>query len=159
MRTCEHVKTDGQICGSPALRGRRRCFFHYQQKARVDRMEGHPCVPFPLLEDHESIQAAIMQVIDRLNMRTIEYRAAALMLNALKIAAANSKHARFGRDYAEYVTTLPKEDKPKQKRPLSDGSVSSQASQLPETNAQPNISDSDSPNPLSYLVDVTRMRQ
>jgi hypothetical protein len=92
-------------------------------------------------------------------MRTIEYRAAALMLNALKIAATNSKHTRFGRDYAEYVTNLPKEDKPKQKRPLSDGSVPSHASQLPDTNAQHNISDSDSPNPLSYLVDVTRMRQ
>jgi hypothetical protein len=38
-RQCEHIKTNGEFCGSPALRGRNYCYFHLTYIGRRIRAE------------------------------------------------------------------------------------------------------------------------
>lgn len=34
---CRHIRTNGERCGSPALRGQERCFFHHRDHLRRSR--------------------------------------------------------------------------------------------------------------------------
>lgn len=92
---CQHIKVDGVQCGSPALRGERRCYFHDRWQ-RVDqgkdpyRALGSGILP--ALEDANSIQLALAEVMRLAILGHIEYRVFALLLRALRIAAANVKH-------------------------------------------------------------------
>jgi hypothetical protein len=100
MRSCNHIKSDGRPCNAPALRKHSYCFFHQQQLNRrrrdyVDRL--------PILEDRAAVQVGIMQVLDRLYNKTIDYKAAALMLYGLQLASTNLKHDVFGRLNGEKV--------------------------------------------------------
>jgi hypothetical protein len=86
---CVHVRTNGVRCGSPAMRGQERCYFHDRQ--------ARPPIPhhLPLLEDANGIQCALMVVIGRLYASTIDHKTAALLLYALRIASANLKDVNF----------------------------------------------------------------
>jgi hypothetical protein len=100
MRSCNHIKSDGRPCNAPALRKHSYCFFHQQQLNRrrrdyVDRL--------PILEDRAAVQVGIMQVLDRLYNKTIDYKAAALMLYGLQLASTNLKQDIFGRLNSEKV--------------------------------------------------------
>jgi hypothetical protein len=100
MRSCNHIKSDGRPCHAPALRKHSYCFFHQQQLNRrrrdyVDRL--------PILEDRAAVQVGIMQVLDRLYNKTIDYKAAALMLYGLQLASTNLKQDIFGRLNSEKV--------------------------------------------------------
>jgi hypothetical protein len=92
---CQHIKVDGVQCGSPALRGERRCYFHDRWQ-RVDqgkdpyRALGSGVLP--ALEDANSIQLALAEVMRLAICGHIEYRVFALLLRALRIAAANVRH-------------------------------------------------------------------
>src|ERR1700690_1011725 len=92
---CQHIKVDGVQCGSPALRGERRCHFHDRWE-RVDRGATGPSAlgsnVLPALEDANSIQLALAEVMRLAIMGRIEHRVFSLLLSALRIAAANVKH-------------------------------------------------------------------
>src|SRR5450755_134524 len=93
---CQHIKVDGVQCGSPALRGERRCYFH-ERWQRVDQGTTRPHSALrsgilPALEDANSIQLALAEVMRLAIMGHIEHRVFALLLSALRIAAANVKH-------------------------------------------------------------------
>src|SRR6202142_421710 len=92
---CQHIKVDGVQCGSPALRGERRCHFHDRWE-RVDLGATGPSAlgsnVLPALEDANSIQLALAEVMRLAIMGHIEHRVFALLLSALRIAAANVKH-------------------------------------------------------------------
>ena len=66
---CQHLKINGTQCGSPALRRNRFCFFHKRfQDERIrlsaDRARrGVATFILPVLEDANSIQIALMQVM------------------------------------------------------------------------------------------------
>src|SRR5882762_5010049 len=86
---CAHIKTNGTQCGSPALREQRLCFFHekwqrQQITLKTEQAAGQaanqipgqtiadqtatqttdqPNFTLPLLEDADSVQVALMQVI------------------------------------------------------------------------------------------------
>ncbi len=98
MRHCEHVKSNGHFCGSPALRGRNYCFFHLTHIGRQLRAEQHAANPnqnplaLPLLEDAASIQLALMQVTDALLRGTLDPKRAGLVLYALQTASSNLRH-------------------------------------------------------------------
>ena len=98
MRHCEHVKSNGHFCGSPALRGRNYCFFHLTHIGRQLRAEQHAAHPnqnplaLPLLEDAASIQLALMQVTDALLRGTLDPKRAGLVLYALQTASLNLRH-------------------------------------------------------------------
>ena len=92
---CQHIKVDGVQCGSPALRGERRCYFHerwnrVEANVKSGRSLGH--TGLPPLEDANSIQLALAEVMQLAIMGHIEYRVFALLLRALRIASANLKH-------------------------------------------------------------------
>jgi hypothetical protein len=92
---CQHIKVDGVQCGSPALRGERRCYFHERWNS-VDTGKGryHSLADgvLPTLEDANSIQLALAEVMRLAIMGHVEYRVFSLLLRALRIAAANVKH-------------------------------------------------------------------
>ncbi len=95
MRTCEHIKTNGEFCGSPALRGRAYCFFHLGIMGRRLRMQKHIMLgeyhhlQLPTLEDANSIQMALMQVMEALLRDQIDNKVAGLLLYGLQIASSN----------------------------------------------------------------------
>ena len=79
---CEHVKVNGVRCGSPALRTRRLCYFHFM--SRVPRIE-----LVPILEDGNAIQAGVLQIIHGMLAGRLDTKRAALALYGLQIAASN----------------------------------------------------------------------
>ncbi len=42
---CTHIKTNGTQCGSPALRGRRFCFFHKNWQGQRIALNAQPASP------------------------------------------------------------------------------------------------------------------
>src|SRR5437868_13592922 len=94
---CEHIKANGLRCGSPALRQRRYCYFHFCAHDRRRRRRQQPNAPFvlPLLEDANSIQMAIQQVAEAVLEERIDNKRAGLLLFALQTAACNLKNTDF----------------------------------------------------------------
>jgi hypothetical protein len=95
MRTCKHVKSNGEFCGSPALRGRDYCYFYLTVLGRRLRMQKHIMkgenhhLQLPTLEDGDSIQMALMQVMEALLRDQIDNKLAGLLLYGLQIASSN----------------------------------------------------------------------
>jgi hypothetical protein len=99
MKLCSHIKTDGRRCGSPALRESQFCYFHHnygkpRSLPRSKKQRG-PAVELPVLEDANSVQVALMQIMGGLIEGSIDDRKAGLLLWALQIASANSKRVKF----------------------------------------------------------------
>jgi len=98
---CQHLKINGTQCGSPALRRNRFCFFHKRfQDERVhlaaDRVRrGAASFVLPVLEDANSIQVALMQVMRLLVSKQIEPKTASLLLYALQTASTNLRMTNF----------------------------------------------------------------
>ncbi len=111
MRECQHIRPQGTMCGSPAMRKKDYCYFHHQQRERRRRMNVNPSVSIPLLENGAAVQVALMNVIDRLNTKTIDHRSASLMLYGLQVASANLKRVHFGNKY-DMVISAPEEEEP-----------------------------------------------
>ena len=110
MRTCKHIKANGEFCGSPALRGREYCYFHLTVLGRRLRTQKHimkgEChyLQLPTLEDADSIQLAVMQVMDALLRDQIDTKIAGLLLYGLQIASSNLKQgAHFEQDKSASV--------------------------------------------------------
>src|SRR5216684_9294356 len=94
---CQHLKVNGTQCGSPALRWRRLCFFHERirrERVRVLKdMSTSRRFDLPLLEDANSVQVALMKVIQMLGCGRLDHRTAGLMLYALQTASSNLRNA------------------------------------------------------------------
>ncbi len=108
VNRCQHVKVNGTQCGSPALRRRRLCFFHVrcqEQRARIMGSQfGQARFVAPLLEDANSVQMALMQVMQLLGTGQMEHKTAALMLYALQTASCNLRNTEFeARDATDVV--------------------------------------------------------
>ena len=95
--TCQHIKANGIQCGSPRWGSRRFCYFHAEirdrarHRARADKPESQ----FPLLEDANSIQIALMQTIDDIAHNRIDSKQASLLLYAYQTASVNLRHTNF----------------------------------------------------------------
>ena len=98
---CEHIKVNGVQCGSPALRRNRFCFFHKRfQTERIRlaadrRRRGVATFTLPVLEDANSIQMAIMQIMRLILTGQIEHKNASLLLYALQTASSNLRNTQF----------------------------------------------------------------
>jgi hypothetical protein len=97
---CQHIKVNGIQCASPAVRARRFCYFHNQFRQKQLQINSNLQqqrwkVKLPLLEDANSIQMGLVQVMRLLVTQQIDHRTAALMLYALQTASANLKHTLF----------------------------------------------------------------
>jgi len=96
---CQHIKMNGTQCGSPALRWRRLCFFHDRIKRERAKIAADTTAQrrfdLPLLEDANSVQMALMKVIQMLGSGGMDHRTAGLMLYALQTASGNLRNAKF----------------------------------------------------------------
>lgn len=85
---CTHIKTNGTQCGSPALRGRRFCYFHKnwrEQRVRLNaKRTGRASITLPVLEDADSIQ-----VLRLILAGQIDSKIAGLLLYGLQTASLN----------------------------------------------------------------------
>jgi len=99
IHRCEHIKVNGTQCGSPAIRHNRFCYFHgrwhEQYITFAETAKTVPAIDLPVLEDANSIQVAIMQVIGLLLTGHIEHKSAGLILYGLQTASGNLRHANF----------------------------------------------------------------
>jgi hypothetical protein len=105
--SCTHIKVTGVRCGSPALRGEQFCYFHQNAYRGVRRPQQSRLHPIAIIEDEESIQYALMEVINALMRNTIDVKRAALIIRALHIAVKNASRVKFGILGSDAVKEIP----------------------------------------------------
>jgi hypothetical protein len=106
-KVCTHIKVTGVRCGSPALRGEQFCYFHQRMVRGVKTPPQSRLHPIALIENEESIQASLMEVINALARNTIDLKRAELIIRALHIAAKNARRARFDLHPSDMVKEVP----------------------------------------------------
>ena len=105
---CAHIKTNGTQCGSPAPREQRLCFFHEKWQAQQVALKAEqpagqaasqnneqPSFTMPLLEDADSVQIALMQVIRLIATRQLDPKVSGLLLYALQTASLNLRQMKL----------------------------------------------------------------
>jgi hypothetical protein len=96
---CQHIKVNGTQCGSPALHRRKYCFFHQQWRQEHINLSGRnrrrTILDLPVLEDANSIQISIMQVMRLILSGQIDAKTAGLLLYALQTASINLRRTEF----------------------------------------------------------------
>lgn len=103
---CQHIKVNGTQCGSPALRRNKLCYFHKRhQEERIElnadrlkddrRRRRNVAIDLPLLEDANSIQVSLMQIMRLLVAGQIDGKTAGLLLYALQTASGNLGRTSF----------------------------------------------------------------
>ncbi len=98
---CQHIKVNGIQCGSPALKHKKFCYFHQQwQQRRIQitanqARRSRAALDLPVLEDANSIQVALMQVMRLLLANQLDPRRGALLLYGLQTASANLRRLEF----------------------------------------------------------------
>src|SRR6266436_11798 len=109
---CTHIKTNGTQCGSPALRGRRFCFFHKNWQGQRIQLNAQPASPLsftmPVLEDANSVQVALMQVMRLILAGQLDPKIAGLLLYALQTASINLRHLKLEPFHHESVVIDPR---------------------------------------------------
>jgi len=98
---CQHLKVNGTQCGSPALRRNHFCYFHKRwQETRIvlnanRARRGRATIDLPVLEDANSIQVALMQVMRLILGGQLDGKTAGLLLYALQTASSNLSRITF----------------------------------------------------------------
>ena len=99
---CQHIKVNGTLCGSPALRRNRFCYFHkLHQDERIElntdraRRKRNVTIDLPVLEDANSIQVSLMQIMRLIVAGQIDGKTAGLLLYALQTASSNLPRTNF----------------------------------------------------------------
>src|SRR4051794_13083481 len=116
ITTCSHIKTNGIICSSPALRGHQLCYFHHQAKSRDELRYAvgfpfDPTIHVGSLEDPESVQLAINEIVHAVLDRRIDTARAKVCLYALQLAITNFKRMDKKVDPTHMATVLPEAPK------------------------------------------------
>jgi hypothetical protein len=106
-KTCTHIKISGVRCGSPSLRGQQFCYYHQRMHRGVRTPPQSRLHPLACIEDKESIQAALAEVINALLRNTIDMKRATLILRALHIAVKNDARASVKAQPSNIVKEVP----------------------------------------------------
>jgi hypothetical protein len=94
LRTCDHLKEDGTLCGSPALRGEKLCYFHQRDYKRSQYAAGairraDVLGPrLPVMKSIPQIQAALHEIVTALIAHRVSHQRASARLFDLEQAAA-----------------------------------------------------------------------
>src|SRR5919109_809541 len=110
---CQHIKTNGVQCGSPALRRKRRFYFHERWRAtRLDLNQAGALrltttVELPVLEDADSIQVALTQVLRLLLCRQVDAQLGGRLLYGLQIASSNLRQMTLDPDNKQDIVIDP----------------------------------------------------
>jgi hypothetical protein len=105
-KNCTHIKVTGVRCGSPALRGEQFCYFHQRMLRTVKGPPATRVHHAALLEDEESIQASLIEVVNALLRGSIELKRAELVLRALNTAVRNIRRVKFAHA-SPMITQIP----------------------------------------------------
>jgi hypothetical protein len=95
FRTCDHLKQDGVLCGSPALRGKKLCYFHQRDHKRtlyaagVIRRADVLGPRLPPMKSLADIQAALYEIVTALAARRVPLQRAGARLFDLQQAAVS----------------------------------------------------------------------
>src|SRR5512142_3324778 len=97
IRRCNHIKTNGTRCGSPALRNHDFC--HYHRQAYIDfPLRRMPAKPSPIpkmnlgyIEDPDGIHYALTKIVYAIVDGSIDHKSAGLALYALQNMSSNFK--------------------------------------------------------------------
>ncbi len=122
---CQHIKINGTQCASPSLRRGKFCYFHQEwrptrlvigsggpalgnsNESNSNQTNSNPSnstqsnstqtweVTLPVLEDANSIQMGVLEVMRLLLTRRVDPRTAGLLLYALQTASANLARTTF----------------------------------------------------------------
>src|SRR5580698_2460780 len=98
---CEHIKVNGTQCGSPALKRNHFCYFHKRwQETRIvlnanRARRGRAALDLPVLEDANSIQVSLMQIMRLILSGQMDTKTAGLLLYALQTASSNLSRINF----------------------------------------------------------------
>src|ERR1700730_9184982 len=111
-KSCTHIKVTGVRCGSPALRGEQFCYFHQRMLRTIKGPPATRVHHAALLEDEESIQASLIEVVNALLRGTIELKRAELILRALNTAVRNIVGGRFSIPSDEMARETPNSPAP-----------------------------------------------
>src|ERR1017187_5174215 len=106
-RSCSHIKVNGVRCGSPSLRSEVFCYFHQRMIRGVRTPPKSRLHPMAFLEDQESIQASLMEVVNAIVRNHIDVPRARLILRPLAIAARHANRVRFDYKEDEMVREVP----------------------------------------------------
>ena len=96
---CQHIRVNGTQCGSPALRDEKHCYYHMRWhttsmavtlKQREDWIAG-----LPTLEDANSIQVGLAEVMRLLVTQEVDHKTGALLLYAMQTASVNVTRTSF----------------------------------------------------------------
>ena len=86
-QNCQHRKRDGSRCGSPAMKGKRLCYFHHEsRRAHPHRVTPSALPGFPLLDDPRSLLIGVNQVIQGMLHGSIDRRTAGQILCGLQMS-------------------------------------------------------------------------
>jgi hypothetical protein len=98
---CQHLKINGTQCGSPALRRNHFCYFHKNwQETRIvlnanRARRARAILDLPVLEDANSVQVSLMQVMRLILSGQLDSKTAGLLLYALQTASSNLSRINF----------------------------------------------------------------
>lgn len=106
-RVCTHIKVNGIRCDSPALRNEVFCYFHQRMIRGVRTPPKSRLHPIAMLESQESVQAALMEIVNALVRNQIDVPRARLVLRALSIAARHAGKSRFDCWRGDMVNEVP----------------------------------------------------
>jgi hypothetical protein len=107
IHICTYIKVNGIRCGSPALRHEAFCYFHQRMIRGVRTPPQSRLHPIAMLEDEESIQASLMEIINALVRNQIDVPRARVIMRALHIAVKNSPKVSFDFWKHQMVSEIP----------------------------------------------------
>jgi len=88
---CSYLKSNGRLCRAPALGGRYFCVFHVRS---MDNQENSR-IRVELLENRESLQLTVKQIMEQIVRGQIEPQTASLLLRAVQIAKSTQAPRRI----------------------------------------------------------------
>ncbi len=120
---CQHIKVNGTQCGCPALRRNKLCYFHKRHheervQLNLDRLKDarlkdtrakdasalrRAAIDLPVLEDANSIQVSLMQIMRLILTGQLDPKTAGLLLYALQTASANLSRTTFDPDRHDVI--------------------------------------------------------
>ncbi len=108
---CQHIKTNGTECGSPALKDNQFCYYHQHCRPATFNYRGmyHDYtaseIHLPVFEDVHAIQFTLRQVTELIMRHKIDAKEAGLLLYALQIASSNLKRLKLDEPQPNQVVT------------------------------------------------------
>ena len=136
VRSCQHIKVTGVPCGGPPMRGEQFCYFHQRLLRGVKIPPKSRIHPIAMIEDEESIQVSLMEIINALARNYIDPRRADIMVRALNIAVKNSRRAKFNISTSEMVREVPDYPAPPKPAPPPERALEEEAQWIKERKAK-----------------------